>query len=97
MGTNYQKDQAMCRSLELSTPPPHPLGRGEELEIEPMIYYVYVIKHHTSSKVQGSQNFWVAEHMEVLEDWHAQKGIEALYLFPIPCAVYLFIIPYIIS
>ena len=43
MGADHRKDQVMIRSLELS-PTPHPLGRGEGLEIELIIDHDYVMK-----------------------------------------------------
>ena len=45
MGAGHQKDQAIIRSLELAAPSLHPLGRGEDLEIESIIIgYAFVVK-----------------------------------------------------
>ena len=63
MGASFQKDQAMGRSFELSAPPPQPLGRKHELEIELMIDYAYGMKLPNKSqkyRVQGASelNTW---------------------------------------
>jgi len=80
MGTSHQKDQAMIRSLEFSVLPQR-LGRrarngvndGSSLCDEASIKI---------SKVGGSENFQVGEHMEVAGDWHTGRQHGTSYLFP---------------
>ena len=44
LGTKDQKDQAMTRSLEYSAPNPHPLERGQRLEMTSITDYFCVRK-----------------------------------------------------
>lgn len=44
-----------ARSLELSAPPPHPLGRGERLDIGLMIDHAFVTKPPRAPLLCGVQ------------------------------------------
>ena len=78
----------MIRSLELSvTLNSHPLGRGEELEIELIANHAYVMipLFKKISKVQVLESIQVGGHMDVL------GGMQALCPFPTFCPMPFFI------
>lgn len=71
MGIGHQKDEAIRRYLDLSTPTSHHPGREEGLKIKAMQQSSLCNKDSIKIPTGGGlEDFWVGEHIHVLRRWY---------------------------
>lgn len=87
MGAPHQKDHD--QKTGTFSPNPYTLGKGEEVEIELIINYSYMMKRPDKSLKYGVQR--ASELLNTSRYWEGgtpREGMEALHSFPhtFPCA-----------